>query len=66
MRRYIVVRAAWDDNDFAPEVKRILRRSGFALLHEGKGDHEIWTHPTSGLKVTVEGSIRSRHTATRS
>ena len=50
-------------NDFAPEVKRILRRSGFALLRQGKGDHEIWRHPTSGLKVTVDGSIKSRHTA---
>jgi predicted RNA binding protein YcfA (HicA-like mRNA interferase family) len=27
------------------------------------GDHEIWRHPTSGLKVTVDGSIKSRHTA---
>jgi predicted RNA binding protein YcfA (HicA-like mRNA interferase family) len=52
-------------NDFAPAVRRILRESGFELWRRGKGDHEIWRHTTTGTKVTVDGKIKSRHTANK-
>jgi predicted RNA binding protein YcfA (HicA-like mRNA interferase family) len=52
-------------NDFAPGVRRILRENGFEFLRRGKGDHEIWHHPSAGTKVTVDGKIKSRHTANK-
>jgi hypothetical protein len=33
------------------------------LVRQGKGDHEIWTSPISGRHFTVDGKIKSRHTA---
>ncbi len=51
-------------NDYAPAVRRILRENGFELMPKrGKGDHEIWRHVTTGKKVSVDGTIKSRHTA---
>ncbi|MGO4704957.1 type II toxin-antitoxin system HicA family toxin [Microvirga sp. 2MCAF38] len=50
-------------NDFAPAVRRILREQGFEFLRQGRGDHEIWHNATSGRKVVVDGTIKSRHTA---
>jgi predicted RNA binding protein YcfA (HicA-like mRNA interferase family) len=50
-------------NDYAPAIRRILRESGFELWRQGRGDHEIWRHPTTGKKVAVDGTIKSRHTA---
>lgn len=50
-------------NDYAPAVRRILRENGFELLRQGRGDHEVWRHATTGKKVAVDGTIKSRHTA---
>jgi predicted RNA binding protein YcfA (HicA-like mRNA interferase family) len=50
-------------NDFAPAVRRLLRDNGFTFLRQGRGDHEIWHHEATGRKVTVDGAIKSRHTA---
>lgn len=50
-------------NNFAPEVRRLLREHGFEFLRQGRGDHEIWHNPSTGRKVTVDGTIKSRHTA---
>ena len=52
-------------NDFAPAVRRILRENGFNFFRRGKGDHEIWRHAATGVKVTVDGKIKSRHTANK-
>jgi predicted RNA binding protein YcfA (HicA-like mRNA interferase family) len=49
--------------DFAPRLKQILREAGFEFVRHGKGDHEIWRHPTKGLQVTVDLKGKSRHTA---
>jgi predicted RNA binding protein YcfA (HicA-like mRNA interferase family) len=48
--------------EIGPELKRILRRAGFQLLRQGKGDHEIWQHPVSRMTVTVNHCVKSRHT----
>jgi hypothetical protein len=29
----------------------------------GKGDHEIWFSPVSGVRFVVDHTIKSRHTA---
>jgi predicted RNA binding protein YcfA (HicA-like mRNA interferase family) len=50
-------------NDFAPATKKLLSAHGWELLRRGKGDHDIWHHPASGRKVTVDSKIKSRHTA---
>ncbi|MSQ73180.1 MAG: type II toxin-antitoxin system HicA family toxin [Betaproteobacteria bacterium] len=49
--------------DFAPELKRVLRDAGCRFERQGKGDHEIWSSPISGVRFPVDGRIKSRHTA---
>lgn len=48
---------------FSAELKRVLREAGCSLVRQGRGDHEIWYSPISGLRFVVDGSIQSRHTA---
>lgn len=50
-------------NDFAPSVRKLLAAAGYERLRSGKGDHEIWRHAESGKRVSVDSSIKSRHTA---
>jgi predicted RNA binding protein YcfA (HicA-like mRNA interferase family) len=40
-----------------------LREAGWEHLRQAKGDHEIWHHPVTGRKVTVDRSTNSRHVA---
>ncbi|BAI95843.1 addiction module toxin, HicA family protein [Sphingobium sp. TA15] len=47
---------------YTPELKRLLTEAGCSFFRHGKGDHEIWQCP-DGCKVTVDGNIKSRHTA---
>lgn len=49
--------------DFAPELKRVLRDAGCRFERQGKGGHEIWSSPISGVRFPVDGRIKSRHTA---
>jgi predicted RNA binding protein YcfA (HicA-like mRNA interferase family) len=49
--------------DFAPELRKLLHQAGCRLHRRGKGDHEIWYSPVSKRTFTVDGKIRSRHTA---
>ena len=45
------------------EVRKLLTEAGCTLDRQGKGDHEIWWSPISEIKFTVDGKIKSRHTA---
>lgn len=49
--------------DFARKLKKILREKGCHKVRQGKGDHEIWFSPLSGINFTVDSKIKSRHTA---
>lgn len=49
--------------EIGPDLKRILRRAGFELLRQGKGDHEIWLNRSTGISVTVDSGTKSRHLA---
>ncbi|MGO9985965.1 MAG: type II toxin-antitoxin system HicA family toxin [Rhodomicrobium sp.] len=41
-----------------------MRSDGFAQPRRGlKGDHEIWFSPIAQCYFTVDGKIKSRHTA---
>lgn len=45
------------------QVREYLRASGCYLVRQGKGDHEIWHSPITKRNITVDGEIKSRHTA---
>ncbi|HQU15456.1 MAG: hypothetical protein B7Z66_07310 [Chromatiales bacterium 21-64-14] len=49
--------------NFTPDLKRILKAAGCEYLRPGKGDHEIWRSPRTGLCFPVDHKIKSRHTA---
>lgn len=49
--------------DFSPELKRLLQSAGCRLERPGKGDHDIWFSPITGVRFPVDGKIKSRHTA---
>lgn len=49
--------------DYTKIIKKILGENGCAFERQGKGDHEIWYSPVSGIRFVVDNSIKSRHTA---
>jgi hypothetical protein len=49
--------------DFTPELKSILKQHDCYLKRQGRGDHEIWFSPINNRLFTVDGKIKSRHTA---
>ncbi|NEU10889.1 type II toxin-antitoxin system HicA family toxin [Methylobacterium sp. BTF04] len=49
--------------DYTPPLKKLLRAQGYAFWRNGRGDHEIWRHESTGRKVVVDNAIKSRHTA---
>jgi len=36
--------------NFAPELKRLLSESGCRFERHGKGDHDIWFSPHTGVR----------------
>ena len=49
--------------DYERDVRRILAEHGCVFVRHGKGDHDIWHSPITKRHVTVDGKIKSRHTA---
>lgn len=49
--------------DYAEKLKELLRASGCRFERPGKGDHEIWFSPHTGIRFPVDSKIKSRHTA---
>lgn len=49
--------------DYAPKLKAVLAAAGCRFERRGKGDHEIWYSPHTGIRFPVDHKIRSRHTA---
>lgn len=45
------------------DVRRLLLANGCRFVRSGKGDHEIWYSPKTDRNLTVDGTIKSRHTA---
>jgi predicted RNA binding protein YcfA (HicA-like mRNA interferase family) len=45
------------------DVRRVLAEHGCSFARHGKGDHDIWWSPIANRHVTVDGKIKSRHTA---
>lgn len=50
-------------NKFTKATLKALSEAGWVFFRQGKGDHEIWHNPSTGKKVTVDGNMKSRHTA---
>lgn len=49
--------------DFGKDVRDILSEHGCLFIRHGKGDHDIWKSPITGLHFPVPVKIKSRHTA---
>jgi hypothetical protein len=49
--------------DYTPKLKQVLREAGCTFERPGKGDHEIWFSPITGIRFVVDRTIISRHTA---
>ncbi|MCL2562855.1 MAG: type II toxin-antitoxin system HicA family toxin [Oscillospiraceae bacterium] len=49
--------------EYEKQVRKVLTQSGCTFYRRGKGDHDIWFSPITKRHVTVDGKIKSRHTA---
>ncbi len=49
--------------DYYRDVIRLLREHGYELKRQGRGDHEIWWNPRTGVSLTVDRKLKSRFTA---
>lgn len=48
--------------EYEKKMRDLLKQHGCYLVRRGKGDHDIWYSPVTGINVTVDGKIKSRHT----
>jgi predicted RNA binding protein YcfA (HicA-like mRNA interferase family) len=48
---------------FYGELSKQLRKAGCRPIRQGKGSHEIWLNPETGLSFTVPVTVKSHHTA---
>ena len=48
---------------YTRDLKQLLSAAGCTFVRRGKGDHEIWQSPINGRRFTVDGNIKSKHTA---
>lgn len=49
--------------EYEKKVRVVLSQNGCAFVRHSKGDHDIWYSPITGRHFTVDGKIKSRHTA---
>jgi len=49
--------------EYEKKVRAKLSENGCHFHRHGKGDHDIWYSPLSKIYFTVDGKIKSRHTA---
>ncbi len=49
--------------EYEKKVRDILAGHGCTFARHGKGDHDIWYSPITRRYFTVDGKIKSRHTA---
>ncbi|OIP06773.1 MAG: hypothetical protein AUK53_12015 [Betaproteobacteria bacterium CG2_30_59_46] len=50
-------------SDYSDKLKELLRNAGCYFDRHGKGDHDIWFSPATGIRFPVDSKIKSRHTA---
>ena len=49
--------------EYEKKVRAVLSEHGCQFVRRGKGDHEIWYSPITGIHFPVDSKIKSRHTA---
>jgi len=49
--------------DYYRDVIRLLREHGYEFKRQGRGHHEIWWNPRTGVSLTVDRKLKSRFTA---
>lgn len=49
--------------EYEKRVRQILKSHSCYFIRHGKGDHDIWYSPITNKNVTIDGKIKSRHTA---
>ena len=49
--------------DYTKKVRKILSNNGFSIVRKGKGDHVIWYNEVTKRTASVDGEIKSRHSA---
>ncbi len=49
--------------DYYRDVVRLLKEGGYEFKRQGRGDHEIWWNPQTGVRVTVDRKLKSKFTA---
>ena len=49
--------------DYTKDVRRILSKNGFHAVRKGKGDYVIWYNDVTKKTASVDGEIKSRHSA---
>lgn len=49
--------------EYEKAVRKKLKEEGCYFVRRGKGDQDIWYSPITDSNVTVDGKIKSRHTA---
>ena len=49
--------------DYEKKVRKVLSENGYSLKRRGKGDHDIWYNPVLRKSISVDGVIKSRHSA---
>jgi len=50
-------------SDYTKKVRKILSDNGFYVARKGKGDHVIWYNDITKRTASVDGEIKSRHSA---
>jgi predicted RNA binding protein YcfA (HicA-like mRNA interferase family) len=48
---------------FDRDLRDLLLAAGCFMVRQGKGSHEIWKNPATGVGFAVPVGIASRHTA---
>ena len=49
--------------EYEKKVRDILHQNGCSFVRHGKGDHDIWYSPITGINFPVDHRIKSRYTA---
>ena len=49
--------------DYTRKVKKVLSENGCYFVRRGKGDHDIWYSPVTGLNFSIDGKIKKRSSA---
>lgn len=49
--------------EYEKKVQEKLTENECYFVRHGKGDHDIWYSPITNRYFTVDGKIKSRHTA---